>query len=292
MADFLESPRLPDNVRKSLNGGPQYLTNVVGLPSGREYRDRKRAVGLGQWTAEHGPHSESDTAELVDFYRALGGRFVGFRWKDHFDYTVTGNAGELGGGIGTGLPTYQLYKIYTKGAYEERRPIYKPVSGSVAVTRNAVAVTAGSGAGQIAIDTTTGIITFVADAISAASAITVGVTTQVVLAANPGSLIAGEKLYLAGFTGADAAEVNGLAHTINSVSGSGPYTFALGTNTSGKTITLGSGEGRAYPQAGDTLAWTGEFDVPVRFTNDNMDISFVTQGWFQWNNVGITEIVP
>jgi uncharacterized phiE125 gp8 family phage protein len=78
---------------------------------------------------------------------------------------------------------------------------------------------------------------------SAASSITAGATTTVVLAANPGSLVAGDTIRLSGFAGADAALVNGLDHTINSVSGSGPYTFVLATNTAAKTITLGSGVG-------------------------------------------------
>ena len=76
-----------------------------------------------------------------------------------------------------------------------------------------------------------------------ASAVTVGVTTTVVLAANPGSLAAGGLLRLDGFSGADAALLNGLDHTVNSVSGTGPYTFVLATNTAGKTITLGQGAG-------------------------------------------------
>ena len=78
---------------------------------------------------------------------------------------------------------------------------------------------------------------------AAASAVTAGATTTVVLAANPGSLAAGGLLRLDGFSGADAALLNGLDHTVNSVSGTGPYTFVLATNTAGKTITLGQGAG-------------------------------------------------
>jgi hypothetical protein len=152
------------------------------------------------------------------------------------------------------------------------------VSGEVTVYRADSPVTVGAGAGQIAINYSTGIVTFVADATSNASAITAGATTSVVLAANPGTLIAGEKLYLAGFTGTDAALVNGLAHTINSVSGAGPFTFVLATNTSGKTITVGSGEGRAYPQANDALTWAGNFDVPVRFDVDEITATMLESG--------------
>ena len=79
-----------------------------------------------------------------------------------------------------------------------------------------------------------------------------------------------DRLYLSGFTGADAALVNGLSHLINTVTGSGPYTFTLATNTAGETITLGSGVGAKYVQASESLTWAGNFDVPVRFDTDQL----------------------
>jgi hypothetical protein len=99
-----------------------------------------------------------------------------------------------------------------------------------------------------------------------------------VLATNPGTLIAGQRLHLSGFAGTDAALVNGLAHTINSVTGAGPFTFVLATNTSGKTITLGSGVGRKYPQASEALTWAGNFDVPVRFDVDEITATMLESG--------------
>lgn len=78
-----------------------------------------------------------------------------------------------------------------------------------------------------------------------ASAITPGVTTSVALTGNPGSLAAGGVIRLGGFAGADAALVNGIDHTINSVTEApaGTFTFVLATDTDAKTITLGAGVG-------------------------------------------------
>ena len=86
--------------------------------------------------------------------------------------------------------------------------------------------------------------------------------------------MAGELLYLTGFAGADSGLLNNIAATINSVSGAGPYTFVLNTNTSGKTITLGTGTGYAYPQVSDSISWSGQFDVAVRFDTDELKSRF------------------
>ena len=77
---------------------------------------------------------------------------------------------------------------------------------------------------------------------AAASAVTAGATTAVTLSSDLG-LVAGDTLRLAGFAGADAALLNGLDHTINSIAGVGPYVFTLSTNTNAKTITVGAGVG-------------------------------------------------
>jgi uncharacterized protein (TIGR02217 family) len=269
--------RMPDDISYGLQASAGYKTDVIVLASGHEQRnilwdDARRRYDLAYIRTQ----AQADT--LVQFFHAMKGRAHSFRMRDPSDFSATITTGLLGTGVGTGLPTYQLNKIYTSGSETTTRAITRPVSGEVTVYRAASPVTVGAGAGQIAISYSTGVVTFVADATSNASAITAGATTSVVLAANPGTLIAGEKLYLAGFTGTDAALVNGLAHTINSVSGAGPFTFVLATNTSGKTITLGSGQGRAYPQANDALTWAGNFDVPVRFDVDEITATMLESG--------------
>lgn len=269
--------RLDDNlVIYETDGGPQFSTDVKRAASGAEKRQQSWGEGLGAW--DWGDR-EVVTAELKvveHFFRARKGRTYGFRVKDWGDYLVTVAEGRLGASaLGTGLPTYDLWKRYADAAANDDRRIWKPAA--VNVFRNALAVTAGVGAGQVSIDLVNGQVSFVADATSAASSITVGATTQVVLAANPGTLVATQKLHLSGFGGADAALVNGLAHTINSVSGSGPFTFVLATNTAAKTITLGAGVGAKYPQASDALTWSGEHDKPCRFGVDKLNRRFIVK---------------
>ena len=287
---FIESPRFPDNISRGASGGPSYQTDVVVVSSGHEQRNITWPLGRARYDVAHGIRTQAQMDVLIAFFRSMKGRAHGFRFKDWNDFACTPAQGLLGTGNGTGGPVHQLGKRYVAGVLNEVRQIRKPIAGQVAVQRNGGAVTPGAGAGQIAIDSTTGLITFVADAQAAASSITVGATTTVVLASNPGTLIAGQLLYLSGFAGAGAALVNDRAHTINSVTGTGPFTFVLATVTTGATITLGSGLGRRFPQAADALTWSGQFDVPVRFDIDQMAVSIEAFQLYTWGQIPLIEI--
>lgn len=287
---FLESPRFPDDISMGASGGPVFSTDVVVVSSGHEKRNVIWPNGRAKYDVAHGLRSQAQLDVLIAFFRAVRGKAFGFRFKDWSDFQVTSANGVVGTGNGTGGPSHQLFKRYAAGALSELRPIRKPVAGQVVVQRNGGPVTAGVGPGQISIDSTTGLITFVADAQAAASSITVGATTTVVLAANPGTLIAGQLLYLSGFAGAGAAVVNDRSHTINSVTGTGPFTFVLGTVTTGATITLGSGLGRRFPQLADALTWSGQFDVPARFNTDEMRVSIESFQIYEWGQIPVWEI--
>jgi uncharacterized protein (TIGR02217 family) len=270
---FIEQ-RLPDDQNYGAVGGPSFSTDIVATASGHEHRNANWSQARGSYDIGY-TRNQAQLNALIAFFRACHGRAYGFRYRDHTDYRVLLADGRIGSAVGDGTPgPHQLRKRYTSGSSTTDRDIRKP-AGTPAIYRGGVlqAVTT-----HYTLDTTTGLVTWEFDATSAATSITVGDTTTVVLAGNPGTLIAGESLYLRDFTGADAAQLNGLAHTINSVSGAGPYTFVLATNTSGKTITLGSGVGRKYPQASESLTWTGEFDVPVRFDADEIRATMLESG--------------
>lgn len=286
---FIET-RFPDDISYGAKGGPGFQTDVVVVDSGYEQRKAIWQDARGMWDVSFGCRTAAQLATVIAFFRVMGGRANGFRFKDWQDYSAAATEGLQGTGVGTGLPTYQMWKRYTVAGINSDRKITKPVSGSCTFYRGGTPLVVGAGAGQIAIDYTTGVVTFVADASSAASAVTPGATTSVSLAANPGTLTGGQLLYLSGFTGADAALLNGLAHTINSVSGSGPYVFVLATNTAGKTITVGAGVGKKYPQASEALTWAGQFDVPARFDLDQMRSGILAMGLHNWEQIPVIEI--
>lgn len=276
---FLETPVFGDDLAREFTGGPALRTEVVVTASGHEVRNRRWQQARRRWDAASCIDTLSRLAYIEDLFLTVGGQADGFRLRDWGDYTATVANGLLqaqvasvdygSAGSGYGLPAYQLVKRYTRGALTHDRQIRKPRS-PITVYRNGVAIAP-------TIDYATGQVTLAADALSAATAITVGATTQVTLTTNPGTLVAGQRLYLSGFTGADAASVNGLSHLINSVSGAGPFVFTLATDTTGETITLGAGLGAKYAQASESLTWAGYFDVPVRFNIDDLDRSLMVK---------------
>jgi len=167
------------------------------------------------------------------------------------------------------------------------RKIIKPVTVPVcALFKNAGPITP---AADYTLDTTTGIATYTPTANSAASNVTAGNSTLIEFSSNI-SLSNGQKVYLTGFTGANASLLNSLAHTINGITGNGPYTFNVATNTYNTTITTGNGKGWNYPQATDNLTWTGEFDTPVRFDSDLSEIAANPAGLLDWSNVQLIEL--
>jgi uncharacterized protein (TIGR02217 family) len=286
---FLETPRFPDAVAFWAKGGPGYSTTIVVVNSGWEQRNVNWQDARCTFDISGGLRTPADVAATIAYFRSVKGMGYGFRFKDFNDYAATVANGVLGAGVGAGVPTYQTGKTYTNGAFSELRKISKLVVGTFAPYRNGALMTAGSAPGNYSISTTTGIATIVADASSAASNIVVGATTNVTLAANM-SLVAGKQLYLSGFTSANASLVNGLAHTINSVAGAGPYVFNLATATTGATITVGAGYGYKYPQASDTLTASFEFDVPVRFNTDEMKAGMGSDGLYMWESIPIVEV--
>lgn len=297
MTTFIESPRFPDGIAYGSQMGFGFLTEVTVLNSGHEQRNGKWTDARGRFMVDGANMDEDQKDTFRDFFRIVKGRLIGFRIRDWSDYTATTSTGYLGTtAVGNGTPTYQLYKHYITGAETYNRAITKPsaTAGEFTPYRGGVAITAGAAAGNYSLDTTTGILTMVADASAAASSITVGATTEVVLPTNPGSLVAGELLYLDGFTGADAATVNAIAHTISAVAGAGPYTFTLATDTTGLTISATGGYGYAYPQADESMTWAGSFDVPARFDVD--DVALVIEnrsggGWiYNFGSVPIVEL--
>ena len=287
---FIESPTFPPEVGAWLVGGEEFLTEIVINRAGYEQRNQVWSNPLRKYSVQNGLREIKNVLATKAFFRAVGGRTNGFRVKDTFDYTVATTEGVLGTtGLGTGYPTYQLFKNYVSGAVTSQGKVTKPVVGTVAVQRNAVIVTAGNAAGNYALDTTTGIVSFVADAQSTVANITVGATTLIRFTGNIAGLtsnVGSNLLYIAGMTGANAATLNGLAHTITNVSGAN---ITISTNTANMTINI-SGSGYKYPQAADVLTWSGEYDIPVRFDADWLQIGLDPGGLLNWNSVTLQEL--
>ena len=260
------------NARAQTQGGYETV-NAIWTRTLRQFELGIVPMQHDQWQALEGLFEVTDAGTF------------GFLMEDPKDNTTASGAGFmqplLSGvtvgtiGLGYGLPTYQLLKRYTSaGSTRTKDRNIKRPKAAPALLRGGSPVTLGAGAGNAAVDTTTGIVTFVADSSSTVTAVSVGATTNVTLTGALAGIGIGDRLYLAGLTGTDAALLNGMSHAISGLSGA---VYTLSTVTTGKTITA-AGSGYKYPQASETLTWTGGFYVPVHFVNDMIDWDLVLSG--------------
>ena len=127
---FVET-RLREDVERGAEGGPGFRTTVLPLASGHEQRNEDWEFERGQWDVAYGITNKVTYSEVLSFFRARKGRAIGFRFKDFIDYELSAlDQFAKGDGAKT---KFQLYKWY--GGFETgyKRPIQKPVSGTILV---------------------------------------------------------------------------------------------------------------------------------------------------------------
>ncbi|MFV0334734.1 MAG: TIGR02217 family protein [Tropicimonas sp.] len=154
--------RFPTAVSFGSLGGPERRTEIVTLASGHEERNTPWAHSRRRYDAGLGVKTLDELADLIAFFEARRGRLHGFRWKDWTDCKSCPPSQQpafsdqvIGSGDGE-TTDFQLVKEYVSGGESYRRPITKPVAGSVLVGRNGVALTEGA---DWMLDPATGIVT-------------------------------------------------------------------------------------------------------------------------------------
>jgi uncharacterized protein (TIGR02217 family) len=88
---------------------------------------------------------------FIEFHQERKGAYEAFRFKDWSDWRVDGGA--IGTGDGT-TTEFQLFKIYSVAGQAVKRPITKPVAGTLTV------YVAGTVTSLVTVNTATGLITF------------------------------------------------------------------------------------------------------------------------------------
>lgn len=288
---FLEDVRFPDTIAQGAEGGPAFLVDLVQLASGYEQRNLVQSAPRRRYTVALLNRRDDEFSPIVAIFRIAQGRTHGFRFRDWHDYQVTTTDGRLGtSALGTGLAAYQIHKRYTSGSNTTDQPIKKPRSGTVTVYRNASPVTVGAGAGQIAIDHATGIVTFVADQSRSITSHLVGASHQFTLAtAFSPNLAIGGRIYVTGITGTAATLLNNIAHAVTGVA-----TNVITVSTATTGLTASGGTAFFYPQPTDALTWAGDYDVPVRFDVDRMSASAVKRAGsglaITWDSIELIEL--
>lgn len=254
---FLEN-RFPDDISYGSSFGPGWQTDVIRINSGFERRNQKWEVPLYRGDVAYGVKSQQQMLAMIAFFQEARGMTHGFRFKDWQDFEAADEPLAP-----DGSPTVQLTKVYGAGFNDYTRKITKPVSGTVTLSRG------GADYSTFTVDTTTGVVTLTEDSSAAISGI--AQDAQGTVTAIGHGFATGDSIYIDGVVG--MTEVNGAVYTITVVD---PDTFTIGTDTSGFTAYSSGGTAYHYIQPGETLTWSGEFDVPVRFDTDEISATYDT----------------
>ena len=129
MIPFLEN-RFPTDISYGVSGGPCFDTEIVETHSGTEYRNIRTPYGRNKYNIASGIKTQNQLDEVINFFRVVKGKGIGFRFKDWLDYKVEKQF--LGYSDGK-VKKMQLTKIYSLGTSNEIRKITKLVKGTIEI---------------------------------------------------------------------------------------------------------------------------------------------------------------
>jgi len=138
-----EEVQFPKSISYGSSGGPGFLTQINTISSGFEKRNLRWPYPRHKYNVAYGVKTASQLEELINFFNAMNGRAIGFRYNDPLDhktcsyknqpsaFDVTNITSAVGGET-----TFQLVKKYQVGSRIITRPIKKPIQGTVKVAVN------------------------------------------------------------------------------------------------------------------------------------------------------------
>ena len=135
-------------------------SEIVALASGREHRNSRFADSRRRYDAGLGVRTLDALHAVLAFFEERRGRLVGFRFRDRVDHRSglpSAPPAPTDQWLGTGdgaADTFALAKTYGGAFAPYRRPIAKPVAGTVRVAVAGVEVAPGG----FALDPATGLV--------------------------------------------------------------------------------------------------------------------------------------
>lgn len=260
--------RFPTDIAYGSSGGAGYSTGISETLSGHEQAVLNWSKGRHRYDVSYGMRTQEQLEAVIALFHNVRGRGYGFRFKDWADYKSCADAAtptaldqSIGTGDGTDL-TFQLQKTYVYGAESYARTITKPVSGTTLVSIQNVTDPRWS------VSTVTGIVTFSADVTKTINAITQATQGKITFTASH-TLIVGETFQVSSVSG--MTQINTKRVKVVAIDSATQVTTDHNTTTysaytSGGTI-------HTIPQTGEAVKAGYEFDVPVRFDVDSLNIS-------------------
>ena len=260
--------RFPVEISYGSTGGPGYSTDISETKSGQETAILEWSKARHRYDAEYGPRTQAQLESVIALFHVVRGRGYGFRFKDWADFlscaVATAPAATdqtLGTGDGATL-TFQLIKTYSYSGDTYARTITKPVAGTTLVSIQGVPDT------RWAVSTITGVVTFSADITKTINAITQATAAKITFTAAHG-LSVGHTFHVSGVVG--MTQINTKRVTVTAVDTAEQVT--TDHNTSAYSAYSSAGTIHTLPQATEAVKAGYEFDVPVRFDVDLLDIT-------------------
>lgn len=255
---YIDKP-FPPRIALGAVSTTDWAVSIVANQAGYEKRNLDWSAAKHHYDVSLAIRTESDFKEVRAHWHMVRGRAHTFPLKDPVDYRCEQSEGAVAAVAGT-VNQFQFYKRYGTIPDNYDRKVTRPRAGYVTVYRNGLPVTAGAGAGQYSLDTTTGKFIMVADQTRTINSHTVGATHRFTLAsALSPNVIVGNKVTVSGVTGTAAALLNGLLLTVSAVSGA---LVNVSVNTTGLTAT--GGTLALYPDF-SILGWSGQFWTVCRY---------------------------
>ena len=90
---FIET-QFPTDISYGALGGAGFQTDVVTVNSGYEQRNSVWQDARCKWDVSYGARTQAQLSTLISFFRVMGGRANGFRFKDWQDYKVAASEGK------------------------------------------------------------------------------------------------------------------------------------------------------------------------------------------------------
>ncbi len=156
---FIED-RFPDDISYGSAFKPNYSTRIITSAAGYEARNSNWSESRFTADISYGIKTLAQLQTVQDWFHAVKGRAIGFRFKDWSDFATGSPVGfedvVLIASAAGGETQVQLKKTYLVGSQETARTIRKPVAGTVRLGKNGAELTEGP---DFTVDTTTGIVT-------------------------------------------------------------------------------------------------------------------------------------
>ncbi len=264
---FLESPRFPTDINYTVVSGVAYLTDIVVSGAGIESANSLSPQPRHQYDIVYAVKDKSTIERLQHFFHAMRGPFHGFRFKDVLDFKSSQTDSPISafnqvmlGEVNGRNTRFQLTKSYTQGALRTMRKITKPLLQTVRIAVSNKEFNSDF----YSLDDTTGQIDFKESTQGTITNITPGYPSRV-YARN--TVTEGNSVYILGIEG--MIELNNKRFAVIECSITSLY---LDVDSTDFTPYESGGNFNTLPEIGEQVTAGFEFDVPVRFAQDSLNV--------------------